>query len=87
MLRNLKALYVQQHDYTSAIPVLRRLSALNPQDSLEHRDLGVMCLQTGIPGEAAEHLQAYLQLTPKPHDAKIIVPLLRVARHEVAMSN
>jgi regulator of sirC expression with transglutaminase-like and TPR domain len=87
MLRNLKALYVQQHDYTSAIPVLRRLAALNPGEALERRDLGVMCLQTGLPGEATEHLQAYLHLTPQPDDAKLIVPLLRMARSEVAMSN
>jgi regulator of sirC expression with transglutaminase-like and TPR domain len=87
MLRNLKSIYIQQNDYPSAVSVLRRLAALNPSDPFERRDLGVLCYQTGHAGEATEHLQAYLHLNPEPDDAQLIVPLLRVARHEAAMSN
>jgi regulator of sirC expression with transglutaminase-like and TPR domain len=44
MLRNLKAIYLSAEDPPAALPVQRRLTALNPDDHQEVHDLGVLCL-------------------------------------------
>jgi regulator of sirC expression with transglutaminase-like and TPR domain len=87
MLRNLKATYLQRQDFTAAVPVLRRLVALLGDDPLERRDLGVVCLHAGRPGEALNHLPAYLDAFPQAEDAEAVSALLRVARREVAQRN
>ena len=46
MLRNLKAIYLRGHDFSTALPVQRRLAALNPDDPLEQADLGMLCLSS-----------------------------------------
>ncbi|HEX8200354.1 MAG TPA: transglutaminase-like domain-containing protein, partial [Isosphaeraceae bacterium] len=65
MLRNLKATYLQRQDFAAAVPVQRRLVALLEDDPLERRDLGVVCLHAGRPGEALDHLPAYLAAFPQ----------------------
>jgi regulator of sirC expression with transglutaminase-like and TPR domain len=87
MLRNLKAIYLEQHDYASALPVLRRLAALNPGEPHEQRDFGMLCLQLDRPAEAIDPLQAYLDARPQAQDADVIRPLLRAARREMAQRN
>ena len=87
MLRNLKSIYVQQHDYIAALPVQRRLAALNPNDPAEHRDLGMLCIQVDRSGEAIAALQTYLDARPEAGDAETIHALLRAARRELALRN
>jgi regulator of sirC expression with transglutaminase-like and TPR domain len=87
MLRNLKATYLQRQDFAAAVPVLRRLVALLGDDPLERRDLGVVCLHAGRPGEALDHLPAYLDAFPQAEDFEAVSALLRVARREVAQRN
>jgi regulator of sirC expression with transglutaminase-like and TPR domain len=87
MLRNLKGTYLREHNYVAALPVLRRLVALEPAQSVEQRDLGVACLHADRPGEAVEHLQAYLEQRPKGEDRRDVKALLKVAWHEIAMRN
>jgi regulator of sirC expression with transglutaminase-like and TPR domain len=87
MLRNLKAIYLEQHDHAAALPVLRRLAALNPGDPQEQRDLGMLCLRLDRPADAIAPLQAYLDARPNAQDADMIGPLLRAARREVALRN
>jgi regulator of sirC expression with transglutaminase-like and TPR domain len=87
MLRNLKAIYLEQKDYATALPVIRRLAALNQDDPHEQRDFGMLCLQLDRPAEAIEPLQAYLDARPQDQDADIIRPLLRAARRETALRN
>jgi regulator of sirC expression with transglutaminase-like and TPR domain len=87
MLRNLKAIYLQEKDFLTALPVLRRLVALASDDPAEHRDLGMVCLYTARPGEAISHLQAYLDAVPRAEDAEAISSLLRAARRDVASRN
>ena len=64
MLRNLKAIYLKAEDLPSALPVQRRLAALNPHDPEEVHDLGVLCLHADRPGDAIDPLQAYLAASP-----------------------
>jgi len=87
MLRNLKTIYLEQHDYPAALPILRRLAALNPGDPHEQRDLGMLCLQLDHPAEAITPLQAYLDARPQAPDADAVLPLLRAARRNVALRN
>lgn len=84
MLRNLKAAYLREQEFLAALPVLRRLVALERDDPEERRDLGVCCVHAGRPGEALDHLDAYLKARPKAADAQDVDAVARVARREVA---
>ena len=46
MLRNLKAVYLNEGDFNASLPVMRRLVALTGGEPLERRDLGVACLHS-----------------------------------------
>ncbi len=87
ILRNLKAIHLRSGDFVTALPVLRRLVALAPDDPLERRDLGVACLHADRPGESIEHLQAYLSACPLSRDEPAISAMIRVARRELAFWN
>jgi regulator of sirC expression with transglutaminase-like and TPR domain len=87
MLRNLKSIYLEQHNYSASLPVLQRLAALNPGDPHEQRDLGMLCLQLDRPTEAISPLQSYLDARPRAPDADAVRPLLRAARRNVALRN
>jgi regulator of sirC expression with transglutaminase-like and TPR domain len=87
MLRNLKSIYLRADDVASALPVQRRLTALNPHDPDELRDLGVLCIQADRPGEALDPLEAYLMASPASPRAQEIHSLLDHARRRVAESN
>ncbi len=84
MLRNLKAAYLREHEFPTALPVLRRLVALEKDDPEERRDLGVCCVHAGRPGEALDHLDAYLKARPKAADVRDVEAVAKVARREVA---
>jgi regulator of sirC expression with transglutaminase-like and TPR domain len=87
MLRNLKAIYLGSNDFTSALPVQRRLAALSRTDPREQRDLGMLCLQLDRPAEAIAPLQCYIDAAPESDDAEAVRALLRAARREVATWN
>ncbi len=87
MLRNLKAIHLRGEDLASALPVQRRLAALNPQDADEVRDLGVLCLRAERPGEAVGPLQGYLTARPSDPRAPEIAAILATARRRLAEWN
>ncbi|QEH36848.1 hypothetical protein OJF2_54330 [Aquisphaera giovannonii] len=87
MLRNLKAVYLATSDYMSALPVQRRLAALDDDDLLEHRDLGMICVQVDRPGEAIDPLRAYLEAHPAADDSRTVAALLGAARRTIAEWN
>jgi regulator of sirC expression with transglutaminase-like and TPR domain len=87
MLRNLKAVYLHENDFASALPVLRRLVAVSDDDPIERRELGIVCHHSGHSAESIEHLRAYLDSHPNSSDSEAIRSLLRSARHDAAMRN
>ena len=87
MLRNLKANYLRNHDYASALPALRRLASLLADEPSERRDLGMVCLRAERPGEAIAPFASYLKDRPDADDAPVIRTLLETARREVARWN
>lgn len=87
MLRNLKAIHVQEHDYAAALPVQRRIAALAHSDPDEQRDLAMLCLHVDRPGEAIGPLESYLGSAPDSPVAADLRALLRLARRESAGRN
>jgi regulator of sirC expression with transglutaminase-like and TPR domain len=87
MLRNLKAIYLRDRDFAAALPVQRRLAALDPGDAEEQHDYAMLCLKLDRPADAIAPLQAYLEARPHADDAAALGSLLRAARREVAAWN
>jgi regulator of sirC expression with transglutaminase-like and TPR domain len=87
MLRNLKAIYLQRVEPIAALPVIRRLAALDRDDLPEQRDWGMACLRADRPGEALDPLQRYLAEAPQADDVDAVRILLRAARRDVALRN
>jgi regulator of sirC expression with transglutaminase-like and TPR domain len=87
MLRNLKAIYGNSKDLASLLPVQRRLTALNPHESAEQRDLAILCAQTDRLGEAIDPLEAYLDADPPAEEARELRALLESIRRQLARWN
>jgi regulator of sirC expression with transglutaminase-like and TPR domain len=87
MLRNLKAIYGNQQDVSSLLPVQRRLAAISQDDHKELRDLGLLCAQTNRLGEALGPLRAYLATAPLADDAVEIGALVEAIRRQRATWN
>ncbi len=87
MLNNLKAIYLQQADFSRGIRIIKRLQRLNPLNPLHDRDLGACYLQEGQPGKAIDHLQIYLKQMPQAEDVETVKKLLRQAERDIALWN
>jgi regulator of sirC expression with transglutaminase-like and TPR domain len=88
MLRNLKSIYLQNHDFPAAVPVQRRLAALNGATEPEElRDLGMLYLHLDRPAEAVGPLHAYLDASPSDPSSEDLRALLRSARRDAATRN
>ena len=87
MLRNLKRIYLEREDFARALPVARRLAALNRADLLEQRDWGLIAIRANAPGEAIGPLTRFLAETPDGAAATPIATILRDARREIAAWN
>jgi regulator of sirC expression with transglutaminase-like and TPR domain len=87
MLTNLKGVYLGGGDFPRAARVTRRLAQLRPEDVMQRRDLGVTLLRAARPGEAINHLEAYLAGMPEAEDAEVVRKLLGQARGLVAKWN
>jgi regulator of sirC expression with transglutaminase-like and TPR domain len=87
MLNNLKAVYLSSGDFGRAIRVMGRLRQLSPDDPLQRRDLGATLARNGQPGQAIEHLEAYLEAMPQAEDRELVGQVLDRARAAVARWN
>ena len=87
MLRNLKRIYLDRGDSIRALPVVRRLAALNRRDLLEQRDWGLTAARAHHPGEAIDPLTAYLAEAPPGDPADRVREVLRAARRAVSTWN
>jgi regulator of sirC expression with transglutaminase-like and TPR domain len=86
MLNNLKGIYLGQKDFARAIRVMERMCQLD-RDPAQRRDLGTSLLHAGKPGQAIDHLTAYLVASPQADDADVVRLLLKEARADVAGLN
>src|SRR5438105_1037234 len=72
MLINLKAIYLRHNDFVRAVHVLERLRQLDPRDPIQQRDLGFSLLRAERPGQAIDHLAAYLAAVPDGEDHNVV---------------
>lgn len=72
MLRNLKDLHHQAHDWPRLLAVQQRLVCLLPDTWEERRDRGLALAELGQWAAAAEDLSVYLQHTPDAPDASAL---------------
>lgn len=87
MLRNLKRIYLERREYGLALPVVRRLAALQRRDLAEQRDWGLTALEAGRPGEAIDPLQRYLTEAPGADDAERVAAAIQTALAGIAPWN
>jgi regulator of sirC expression with transglutaminase-like and TPR domain len=87
LLTNLKAVYLRQEDFVRAARVIERLLRLGPDDTVQRRDLGISLLRAGQPGQAIDHLAAYLVAGPLKPDADTVRQLLNRAYKDVGRWN
>jgi len=72
MLRNLKAIYLEQHDYDHALSLMEWIIALLPSGAAEVRERGLLYLKLECFRAALEDLQRYLDLAPGADDVEEI---------------
>jgi regulator of sirC expression with transglutaminase-like and TPR domain len=72
MLRNLKALFIENGDWRRLLAVQQRLLILLPEDVLELRDRGLAYARLDCPQPALEDLEAYLSMYPYAADSEVI---------------
>jgi regulator of sirC expression with transglutaminase-like and TPR domain len=87
MLNNLKGTYLRAGEFGRAARVIGRLRQLAPGDAVQQRDLGATLIQAGRPGEAIDHLTAYLAGPGEREDAAAVRKLLDQARAQVCRWN
>ncbi|MCG6956451.1 MAG: transglutaminase-like domain-containing protein [Gemmatimonadetes bacterium] len=72
LLTNLKGVYVNVGDHGRALAAVERLLLIQPTARGENRDRGLLLARMGRRDEAAEQLEAYLELAPEATDAERI---------------
>jgi len=87
MLRNLKAIYVEQGDHNRALSVMDWIVSVVPGDATEVRDRGLLYLQLEGFRAALRDLERYLALAPSAEDAQQIRGHVVELRQTVARLN
>jgi len=72
MLRNLKAIFMQQREHARALGVVERIILLVPEAAEEIRDRGVIYGELECFRAALADLERYLELRPRAADARVI---------------
>ena len=80
MLRNLKAIYVEQQDYSKTIAVINKLIILNPDIPEEIRDRGIIYYQMQAFKSAKQDLEDFLSVVPDSQDSEMIHQYLQILR-------
>lgn len=87
MLNNLKALYVQQEQWDAIWSVQRRLTALQPGNFDQRRDLALVALKTNRPGLAIDLLQLCLHDCEDDKDRRTLALYLQSAEQMISTWN
>lgn len=81
MLRNLKAIFVDGHQWQRVLDVQERLVILLPDEITERRDRGLAYANLAEPQAALDDIEAYLALRPDAEDADTMRQKLPELRH------
>jgi regulator of sirC expression with transglutaminase-like and TPR domain len=87
MLRNLKAIYLEQQDYAHALPTLDWIVLLHPREAAELRDRGLTYLKLECVRAALSDLERYLELAPEAADLEEIRSRVIELRRSAARLN
>jgi regulator of sirC expression with transglutaminase-like and TPR domain len=87
MLRNLKAIYLEQQNYSRALSIIDWIVALRPGDVGEVRDRGLTYLKLECFRAALEDLERYLELVPAAEDLNEIRGCVLELRRSAARLN
>ncbi len=87
LLNNLKGAYLRSGQDALALTVVDRLLLMDPDDSDEIRDRGLLLYRLHQYGKALECLQAYLEVTPAAADRATIERHVTALRQLIASLN
>jgi regulator of sirC expression with transglutaminase-like and TPR domain len=87
LLRNLKAIYLREHDLDKALPIMDWIIATMPEQTPELRDRGMIYQELECPRAALADFETYLNLSPLSEDADDIRGRIIELRRDVARLN
>ena len=87
LLRNLKAIYLREHNLDKALPIMDWIIATLPEQTPELRDRGMLYQELECSRAALEDFETYLRLSPSCEDADDIRRRIIELRNEVARLN
>ena len=87
LLRNLKAIYLREHNLNKALPIVNWIIATMPEQTPELRDRGMIYQELECPRAALVDFETYLRLSPSCEDADDIRKRIIELRKEVARLN
>jgi regulator of sirC expression with transglutaminase-like and TPR domain len=87
MLTNLKAIYLQSHQYAKALAAVERLLLLAPDAPQELKARAVLLAHLDREAEAVEAFEAYLERTPQAPEAQAVKKRIVQLRRHIAMLN
>jgi regulator of sirC expression with transglutaminase-like and TPR domain len=87
MLRNLKAIYLEQRDHDRALSLMDWIIALLPADAAAVRERGLLYVKLECFRAALEDLQRYLDLAPEADDVNEIRQQVAELRRTAARLN
>jgi regulator of sirC expression with transglutaminase-like and TPR domain len=81
MLRNLKAIYLKEHDFTKALGIVELLLRVPPASAEDLRDRGIVHAGLDCYGLAVEDFEAYMARSPEaPEAAEILAKIVDLRR-------
>ena len=86
LLNNLKALFGRRDEWRSAWKVQKRLALLSPGSYREKRDLAILSLRAGRPGEAISQLESCIAVC-SPEERPVLQQQLKAAHREAPLCN
>jgi regulator of sirC expression with transglutaminase-like and TPR domain len=87
LLRNLKAVYLREHNLDKALPIMDWIIATVPEQTPELRDRGMIYQELECPRAALADFEAYLQRSPSCADADDIRSRIIELQREAARLN
>ena len=87
MLRNLKMIYLRNHELDSALKIMDWIVAANPSQAAEVRDRGMIYQELECHRAAVADFERYLELDPRCSDGEQIRDRLVSLRRSVSLLN
>lgn len=87
LLYNLKGIYMEKEQNNHALSIVDKILLLNPGAPAEHRDRGILYMQTSLFGKALADLEFYHEHAAAPEDSSNIQNHIKMLRDIVCAAN